>query len=79
MTEIQTLIKWAGGKKQLLKQFKIFFPKNINRYFEPFVGGGAVAFHIIQNKKPKYIYLSNINGSGENLVRILSPSRHVSG
>lgn len=61
MSEIQTLVKWAGGKKQLLNQFKIFFPKNINRYFEPFVGGGAVAFHVIQNKKPKEIYLSDIN------------------
>ena len=61
MPEIQTIEKWAGGKKQLLNQFKIFFPKNISRYFEPFVGGGAVAFHVIQNKKPKEIYLSDIN------------------
>jgi len=54
-------IKWAGGKKQLLKQFKPYFPKKINRYFEIFVGGGAVAFYIIKNKKPKYVFLSDIN------------------
>jgi len=39
-----SFIKWAGGKKQLLEQFKPFFPKKIERYFEVFVGGGAVLF-----------------------------------
>ena len=39
------IVKWAGGKRQLLSQLEPLFPKNINRYFEPFVGGGAVAFY----------------------------------
>jgi DNA adenine methylase len=39
-------IKWAGGKKQLLSQLEAYFPKKIKRYFEPFVGGGAVFFHL---------------------------------
>lgn len=73
MSEIQTIVKWAGGKKQLLNQFKIFFPKNINRYFEPFVGGGAVAFHVIQNKKPKEIYLSDIN---EELINCYNTTKN---
>ncbi|MDE1869314.1 MAG: DNA adenine methylase, partial [Candidatus Micrarchaeota archaeon] len=52
---------WAGGKKQLLEQFKPFLPKKINRYFEVFVGGGAVAFYIIKHYAPKYVYLSDSN------------------
>jgi len=54
--ETPSFVKWAGGKKQLLEQFKPFFPEKIDRYFDPFVGGGAVAFFIIKNFKPKKEY-----------------------
>ncbi len=59
--EIPTLVKWAGGKKQLLNQFDKFFPKKIDRYIEPFLGGGAVAFYIIKRFHPKNVFLSDIN------------------
>lgn len=42
----QPIIKWVGGKRQLLEQFQPFFPKQFNRYFEPFVGGAAVFFSL---------------------------------
>src|SRR5215213_8991981 len=42
----QSLLKWAGGKAQLLEQFKSFFPKSVRSYVEPFVGGGAVFFYL---------------------------------
>ena len=64
-------IKWAGGKKQLLKQFKPYFPKKVNRYFEVFVGGGAVSFYIMENKKPKYVFLSDINEELINAYQII--------
>jgi DNA adenine methylase len=44
--EAQPFLKWAGGKAQLLAQFEPFFPKSIEAYSEPFVGGGAVFFHL---------------------------------
>ena len=42
-------LKWAGGKSQLIEQFKAYFPPElaegkIHRYVEPFVGSGAVFF-----------------------------------
>jgi DNA adenine methylase len=44
--EAQPFLKWAGGKAQLLEQFDRFFPERIERYVEPFLGGGAVFFHL---------------------------------
>jgi DNA adenine methylase len=39
-------VKWAGGKGRLLAQFEPYFPVSFGRYLEPFVGGGAVFFHL---------------------------------
>lgn len=68
---IPTFVKWAGGKKQLLEQFKPFFPKEIKRYFEPFVGGGAIAFYIIKHYNPKEVYLSDINEELVNTYNVI--------
>jgi DNA adenine methylase len=44
--EAQPFLKWAGGKTQLLTQLDPFLPTSIHSYAEPFVGGGAVFFHL---------------------------------
>jgi len=44
--EPQPFLKWVGGKSQLLDQFDEFLPDRVERYFEPFIGGGAVFFHL---------------------------------
>jgi DNA adenine methylase len=64
-------IKWAGGKRQLLEQFKPYFPKKIERYFEVFVGGGAVLFYIIKTYKPKYVFISDINEELINCYKVI--------
>lgn len=43
---MKPFLKWAGGKSYLLEEIKKYVPPNINVYFEPFVGGGAVFFGI---------------------------------
>jgi len=74
MNGIPTFVKWAGGKKQLIDQFRQYFPKEINRYFEPFVGGGAIAFYIIKHYKPKEVYLSDSNEELINAYKVIKNS-----
>ena len=49
-SNIVPFVKWAGGKRQLLSQIKERMPGKYNNYFEPFVGGGAVAFELLPEK-----------------------------
>lgn len=64
-------IKWAGGKTQLLTQFENILPHNLEEaehftYIEPFVGGGAMLFHMLQ----KYTNIGRviINDINPNLI-----------
>jgi DNA adenine methylase len=57
-------VKWVGGKRQLLTQFRLMnlyppekFDIKNGRYFEPFVGGGAVFFDLL----PETAFLSDLN------------------
>jgi len=56
-SECEPLLKWAGGKRRLLRDILPFAPKTFGRYYEPFVGGGAVFFSI----QPKSATLSDTN------------------
>jgi DNA adenine methylase len=54
-------VKWAGGKRQLIPIITSHIPNKFERYFEPFLGGGAVFFHLIsQDKKSKW-FISDLN------------------
>ena len=46
-------VKWAGGKAQLLAQFEPLWPATFRGYVEPFVGGGAVFFHLYRQGRLK--------------------------
>lgn len=54
-------LKWAGGKTQLLSEIRKFYPQNIEKYCEPFVGGGAVLFDVITKFQPKEVLINDIN------------------
>jgi len=59
--QVPTFVKWAGGKTQLLQQYSHLFPKEINRYFEPMVGSGAVFFYIMKEYKPDFSMICDSN------------------
>lgn len=63
---IKPILKWAGGKGQLLEQIAKHLPQEliegkIDCYIEPFMGGGAVFFWVAQNFNIREFYLSDIN------------------
>jgi DNA adenine methylase len=41
------LLKWAGGKRQLLPVLRRYYPAQFNRYWEPFLGSAAVFFDLV--------------------------------
>ena len=43
---LQPFTKWTGGKRQLLEELRSYMPETYGRYFEPFVGGGALFFDL---------------------------------
>lgn len=47
---LQPFTKWTGGKRQLLGKLISYMPETYNRYFEPFVGGGALFFDLAPEK-----------------------------
>lgn len=60
---LNPVIKWVGGKRQLLSAIKERMPKEFGTYYEPFFGGGAVYFGITPKK-------AVINDFNEQLVNL---------
>ena len=54
-------LKWAGGKGQILDEIDNNMPLHFERYFEPFVGGGAVFFHLWRKGFRGKAFLSDLN------------------
>jgi DNA adenine methylase len=46
MAMIEPFLKWPGGKRWLIQRYAELFPTTYRRYFEPFLGGGAVFFSL---------------------------------
>lgn len=58
---VKPFIKWAGGKSQLLGEIRKKYPRNIKKYCEPFVGGGAVLLDILGNFTLDEVMVNDIN------------------
>lgn len=58
---VKPFIKWAGGKSQLLNEIRAKYPETIDKYCEPFVGGGAVLLDVLANCHPKEVLINDIN------------------
>lgn len=66
--ETYPIVKWVGGKRQLMFELLKNMPKTYNRYFEPFIGGGALFFEL----QPENAYISDMN---EELINLYSVVR----
>lgn len=64
-----SFLKWAGGKSRLTPQILGFFPERFDRYFEPFLGGGAVFFSAVG--RFKQATLSDVNAELINAYNVV--------
>ena len=68
LQQAKPFLKWAGGKSQLLEQIKQIFPDElttgkIQKYIEPFVGGGAVFLHVAQSYQVEEFFFLTLTQS----------------
>ena len=72
---MRPFVKWAGGKGQLIGEIKKQYPKGlgdtVRKYAEPFVGGGAVLFDILNKYELDEVYISDTNAELINTYRVL--------
>lgn len=66
-TKPRPFLKWAGGKQKLIRDLGPMVPNFTGRYFEPFVGGGALFFHLA----PKKALISDINPELINAYKVV--------
>lgn len=65
------LIKWAGGKRQLLHELDLRLPSRWNTYFEPFIGGGALLVNLENRGKLSHAIIADLNRELVNLYRVV--------
>ncbi|MDH3361671.1 MAG: DNA adenine methylase [Nitrosopumilus sp.] len=54
-------VKWAGGKRQLIPILNKNLPKTFGTYYEPFLGGGALLFHMLTERNRQKCSISDLN------------------
>jgi len=64
---IAPFLKWVGGKRQIIPEITEVLPKKITHYYEPFVGGGAVFFHL----QPKKAVICDLNSELINVYKVI--------
>ena len=64
---VMPVVKWVGGKRQLIDEIKSRIPKTYKTYYEPFFGGGAVLFAL----QPKRAVINDLNDSLIKTYRVI--------
>ncbi len=64
---MKPVLNWSGGKRQILCEIEKYIPKTYKVYYEPFLGGGAVLFHL----QPKNAVVNDINAELMNLYKVI--------
>jgi DNA adenine methylase len=70
-------VKWAGGKSQIMSELDSLIPSEFDRYFEPFLGGGAMFFHLFSKNIQFTSHLSDTNEDLINAYRVVKDDVEV--
>lgn len=70
---MKPVLKWVGGKSQLLPDITAKLPVQFHNYFEPFAGGGALMFSL----KPQNAHLNDFNKELINLYQVIKDEPHA--
>lgn len=77
------ILKWPGGKRQLLNELSARCPTNFNRYHEPFFGGGALFFELepnnatINDANPRLMNVyQQVRDNPDDVIQLLKSYRH---
>jgi DNA adenine methylase len=64
---VAPVLKWVGGKRQLLPDIEKHMPNKFSTYYEPFLGGGAVLFEL----QPQKAVVNDINEELINVYKVI--------
>jgi len=67
MIKAKPFVKWAGGKRQIIKELMKYVPEEYNCYYEPFIGGGALFFELA----PKCAVINDSNSELMNVYKVM--------
>ena len=64
---VKPILKWVGGKRQLLNEISPMMPTEFNKFYEPFVGAGAVIFDLL----PDIAVINDLNSELINVYKVI--------
>ena len=64
---VAPVVKWVGGKRQIIDEITKYVPETFSTYYEPFLGGGAVLFEL----QPKKAVVNDINKELMNIYEVI--------
>lgn len=64
---VSPVVKWVGGKRQIIDEITKYVPETFSTYYEPFLGGGAVLFEL----QPKKAVVNDINKELMNIYEVI--------
>ncbi len=67
MEKLDPFLKWAGGKRGLLLEIRNYVPESFNRYYEPFIGAGALLFDL----QPQIALINDLNPEIINCYKVI--------
>ena len=66
--ELKPVLKWAGGKRQIMDDIFSLFPSKINIYYEPFLGGASVFLRLLEKCENNEIIVNKFVLNDKNKI-----------